>query len=94
MDGLITFLNSTGKSFVDFALPMLIQSSMLIIVLLGLDLILRKKAKAVLRYWIWMLVLVKLVLPTTFSSPTSPGYWFGGKLPGIVTEKSFTAEES
>ena len=42
----------------------------------------------VVLYGIWMLVLVKLVLPTTFSFPTGLGYWFGNKIPSIVTEKS------
>ena len=77
MNSLITFLNTTGKTFVDFSIPMLIQSSVFIIVLLALDLLIRKKVRAVFRYCIWILVLVKLVLPTTLSSPTSVGYWFG-----------------
>ncbi|MHC4754557.1 MAG: M56 family metallopeptidase, partial [Planctomycetota bacterium] len=79
MDNLITFLNTTGKTFIDFSTPMLIQSSVLIIVLLIVDLLVRKKVRAVFRYCIWMLVLVKLVLPTTLSSPTGLGYWFGDK---------------
>jgi hypothetical protein len=47
-----------GKSFVDFSTSMLIQSSVLIVVLLALDLLLRKKVRAIFRYCIWMLVLV------------------------------------
>ncbi|MHC4638794.1 MAG: M56 family metallopeptidase, partial [Planctomycetota bacterium] len=79
MDNLITFLNTMGKTFIDFSMPMLIQSSVLIIILLIVDLLVRKKVRAVFRYCIWMLVLVKLVLPTTLSSPTGLGYWFGDK---------------
>lgn len=94
MEGVITFLNSAGKSFVDFAVVMLVQSSLLIIVLLGLELILRKRVRAVLRYWLWMLILVKLMLPTTLSSPTGLAYWIGDKLPGILQQKSSTGEES
>jgi len=94
MDSLITFLNSTGKSFVDFSTSMLIQSSVLIVVLLVLDLILRKKVRAVFRYCIWMLVLVKLVLPTTFSSPTGLGYWFGDNISGIVSKYSLISEQA
>ncbi|MHC4397273.1 MAG: M56 family metallopeptidase [Planctomycetota bacterium] len=94
MNSLITFLNTTGKTFVDFSIPMLIQSSVLIIVLLGLDLLLRKKVRAVFRYCIWMLVLVKLVLPTTLSSPTGLGYWFGDKIFGIVSEKPLVTEQT
>ena len=86
MDSLITFLNTIGKSFVDFSGSMLIQSSVLIIVLLVLDAFLRKRVRVVLLYGIWMLVLVKLVMPTTLSSPIGLGY-LGEKVPGIVTEK-------
>ena len=88
MDSLVTFLNSTGKSFIDFAGGMLIQSSVLIIVLLILDFVLRKKVRAVFRYGIWMLVLIKLVLPTTLSSPTGLGYWFGDRFTIAEAEQS------
>ena len=88
MYGVITFLNTTGKSFVGFSTSMLIQSSVLIIVLLVLDAFLRKKVRVVVLYGIWMLVLVKLVLPTTLSSPTGLGYWLGDKVPSIITDKA------
>jgi len=94
MDSLITFLNKTGETFVDFSTPMLIQSSVLIIVLLALDMLLRKKVRAVFRYCIWMLVLVKLVLPTTLSSPTGLGYWFGDQFAGIVNKEPSPAEKT
>ena len=80
---MITFIeqfNSVGKSFIDFVLPMLIQSSVLIIILLAIDMLLRKRIRAVFRYWIWMIVLVKLILPPTLSLPTSPAYWFGHEI--------------
>ncbi|MHC4693213.1 MAG: M56 family metallopeptidase, partial [Planctomycetota bacterium] len=80
MNTIVEHINSTGHAFVEFALPMLIQSSVLIVILLLLDLLLRKKVKAVFRYWIWMLVLIKLILPTSLSSPLSLGYLFGEKL--------------
>jgi len=70
-------LNAIGQRFIDFALPMLIQSSVLILLLLVLDLMLRRRVRAVVRYAVWMLVLVKLVLPTDFSSPTGLGQWLG-----------------
>jgi beta-lactamase regulating signal transducer with metallopeptidase domain len=94
MDSVITFLNTTGKSFVGFSISMLIQSSVLSIVLLVLDLLLRKKFRAVLLYCIWMLILVKLVLPTTLSSPTGLGYWFGYKVPSIINEKASILEQT
>ncbi len=87
MNAILEQVNSMGNAFVGFALPMLIQSSVLIVVLFGLDLFLRKRVKAVFRYWIWMIVLLKLVLPTTLSSPTSPAYWFGNELHSMIPEE-------
>jgi len=80
MNTIVEHINSAGFSFVEFALPMLIQSSVLIAILLLADLLLRKKVKAVFRYWIWMLVLAKLILPTSLSSPLSLGYLFADML--------------
>ena len=91
MDAILEQINSMGNAFVEFALPMLVQSSVLIVVLLGLDIILRKRVKAVFRYWIWMIVLLKLVLPTTISSPTSPAYWLGNELHSMIAQEPFSA---
>jgi beta-lactamase regulating signal transducer with metallopeptidase domain len=92
MNAVLEQINSTGKAFVEFAVPMLVQSSVLIVILLLLDFVLRKKVKAVFRYCIWMLVLLKLILPTSLSSPLSVGYWFGDHLAN-VTESRTSAEE-
>ncbi len=73
MNALVEQINSSGRGFVEFALPMLIQSSVLIAILLAADFVLRKKVRAVFRYWLWMLVLIKLVLPVSLSSPVSIG---------------------
>ena len=66
-------INTAGRVFVDFAWPMLLQSSVLIAILLFVDFLLRGKVRAVFRYWLWMLVVIKLVLPTSLSSPVSIG---------------------
>jgi beta-lactamase regulating signal transducer with metallopeptidase domain/tetratricopeptide (TPR) repeat protein len=93
MNAILEQINSAGFVFVSFALPMLVQSSILIVVLLLADLLLRKKVRAVVRYWLWMLVLIKLVLPTNLSSPVSLGYWFGDKLTDIkVSDTSIVAQ--
>jgi len=83
MNAVIEFLNAAGEWFVSFALPMLIQSSVLILVILGIDFLIRKRVRAVFRYGLWMLVLVKLMLPTSLSSPTGLGYWLGIPMPEI-----------
>ena len=74
---IIAILNKLGALFCNHALAMLIQSSILILVLLFIDLLLRKRIRAVFRYCIWLLVFVKLIIPPTLSLPTGIGYWCG-----------------
>ncbi|MEN6332939.1 MAG: M56 family metallopeptidase [Phycisphaerales bacterium] len=81
MNEFVSGMNSAGGAFVAFAIRMLVQSSVLILILLILDRLLRRRVRAVVRYWIWMLVLVKLLLPPSLSSPTSLAWWLGDKLP-------------
>ncbi|RPJ36560.1 MAG: hypothetical protein EHM35_07925, partial [Planctomycetaceae bacterium] len=83
MSEFISLLNSAGAAFVEFAGRMLVQSSLLIVAVAILDLVLRKRVKAVVRYWIWLLVLAKLLLPPSLSSPTGLAYWIGDKLPSL-----------
>jgi beta-lactamase regulating signal transducer with metallopeptidase domain len=80
MNAIVEQINSGGYAFVEFAVSMLIQVSVLIVLLFLADLVLRRRVRAVFRYWMWLLVLVKLVLPTSLSGPFSIGYWFGDKL--------------
>ena len=75
MNSLIEILNLRGPQFLHFAWPMLWQSSLLIALLFALDFALRNRVRATVRYVLWMLVLVKLVLPVSLSLPTSVGYW-------------------
>ena len=88
MNAILEQINSAGLRFVEFALPMLVQSVVLILILLLADFVLRKKVRAVFRYWIWMLVLVKLFLPTSLSSPLSLGYLFGDRLTYVDTTET------
>ena len=73
---MIEGLNSAGRSFCTFAGAMFIQSAVLVAVLFVADWLLRKRVKATFRYWLWMLVFVKLILPPGLSSPASLGYWY------------------
>src|SRR5438128_3587418 len=68
-------LNHWGACFIDFAPRILAQSSLLMMILFALDLALRKKVRAVFLYGLWLLVLVKLILPPSFASPSSLAYW-------------------
>jgi len=93
MSEFIGLLNSAGTVFVGFAGRMLVQSSLLIVALVVLDLALRKRVKAVVRYWIWLLVLAKLILPPSLSSPTGLAYWIGDKLPSLPKQAEPVIEE-
>ena len=86
----VTFLNNIGRGFCDYAGTMFIQSSVLIIILLVVNLLIRKRVRATFRYWIWMLVFIKLILPPALSLPTGIGNLFGDYfiVNSSVTEKS------
>ncbi|HEX3890540.1 MAG TPA: hypothetical protein VHX90_06785, partial [Verrucomicrobiae bacterium] len=63
MNPLIETLNLLGQQFLNFAWPMLWQSSLLITIIFILDFLLRRKIRASIRYALWLIVLVKLILP-------------------------------
>ena len=65
--------------FVSYGRAMLAQSSVVILLLLAADVLLRHRVRPAIRYAIWMLALVKLLLPPALSSPTSPAYWLSGR---------------
>jgi beta-lactamase regulating signal transducer with metallopeptidase domain len=75
MNSFIELLNRSGANFLNFAWPMLWQSSLLIMVLFAFEYLFRRKVRAGMRYALWLMVLVKLCLPPTFASPTSPLWW-------------------
>ena len=77
INNLITALSNLGGGFCHFAGSMFVQSGVLIVLLLFLAFLIRKRVRATLRYWIWMLVFVKLILPPSLSLPTGIGYWRG-----------------
>jgi len=75
MNLLIETLNVWADHTLRLAWPMLWQSSLLIGVLFALDWLLRRKLRAVVRYALWLVVLVKLLLPPSLAFPTSAGWW-------------------
>ena len=81
----ITGLNNIGQGFWDYAVSIFVQSSVLIVLLLIIDFLLRKRVRAVFRYCVWMLVFVKLLLPTSFALPTGIGYWLADYLPSATS---------
>jgi beta-lactamase regulating signal transducer with metallopeptidase domain len=81
----ITGLNNIGQGFWNYAVDIFIQSSVLIILLLIIDLLLRKRVRAIFRYCLWMLVFIKLIMPASFTLPTGIGYWMGDYFPSEVS---------
>ena len=94
MNEILEQINMTGQRFIEHAFVVLIQSSVLIMILLLADLLLRRKVRAVFRYWIWMLVLLKLVLPTSLSTPVSLGHLFGDELAYVDISQPATKAET
>src|SRR5512135_2033812 len=78
MNLLIETLNGWAEQCLGLAWPMLWQSSLLIGVLFALDVLLRAKLRPAVRYTLWLVVLVKLVLPPSLAFPTGAGWWLRG----------------
>lgn len=75
MPAFIEGLNHVGAQAVEFAWPMFWQSSLLISVMFAVDWALRRRVRAAVRYALWWVVLLKLVLPPSLALPTGPGWW-------------------
>jgi len=75
MNAAIELLNHWAEHFPAFARAMLWQSSLLIAIVFIVDTTWRRKLRASIRYTLWMVVLVKLILPPGLASPTNPRWW-------------------
>jgi beta-lactamase regulating signal transducer with metallopeptidase domain len=75
MNTRIENLNRFGENALHFAWPMLWQSSVLIAVLFVIDFALRRRVRAAVRYALWLVLLVKLLLPPSLALPTSAAWW-------------------
>jgi beta-lactamase regulating signal transducer with metallopeptidase domain/ketosteroid isomerase-like protein len=78
INNFLVSLNDIGQVFWQYSARVFIQSSVLIILILIIDFLLRRHVRAVFRYCVWLLVFVKLILPPSFSLPTGVSYWWGG----------------
>ena len=87
MDMVFGTINSFGKVFAVLALPMLVQSSIVIGLLLLAERLLRKKVRAVFRYWLGILILVQLILPPSQFLRVSLGHLLGGRI-GYISESA------
>ncbi len=71
----IEILNRFGENALHFVWPMLWQSSVLIAILFVADFALRRRVRAAVRYGLWLVLLVKLLLPPSLALPTSAAWW-------------------
>ena len=83
MNSFIEHLNQLGGQFLVCAWPMLWQSSLLIALVLVLDLALARKVRAAVRHALWVVVLVKLLLPPSLALPTSAAWWLFPAKPAV-----------
>ncbi len=88
MNAFIETLNRFGENALHFAWPMLWQSSVLITVLFAIDFALRRRVRAAVRYALWLVLLVKLLLPPSLALPTSAAWWL---FPSVASRKLPTA---
>jgi len=75
-------LNQIAEKWFSWQLSMFWQVGLLIIIVAGLDLLIKKWVWPQVRYALWLLILVKLVLPPTLTSPMS----FTAEIPFMVKQ--------
>jgi len=79
---MITIMNQMAEKWFSWQLSMFWQVGLLIVIVAGFDLLIKKWAWPQVRYALWLLILVKLILPPTLTSPTS----FTAEIPFIAKE--------
>ena len=74
---MIPFLNEAGRQALAVASAILWQTAVLVLVLLLVETLAGRRLQTSLRCGLWLLVILKLLLPPSLKSPVSPGYWIG-----------------
>jgi bla regulator protein BlaR1 len=78
MEWIFGQLNRMGEVYVGLALPMLLQSAALIVLVLSAELMLRTRVRAALRYWLLVSVFAYLVLIPLLSLKPPSTHWHAG----------------
>lgn len=81
MHALLDWLDVSGARLLPFAQASLLQSSLLILALGLLERLLRHRLRPAMRYALWLLVPIKLLLPPSLALPTSIAYWLPQSAP-------------
>lgn len=63
-------INQFAQGWWNWMVPMFLQVSVLILIIGGIDLVIKKWAWPQIRYALWLLILVKLLIPPTWSLPS------------------------
>jgi len=82
MNPLIETLNRFGENALHFAWPMLWQSSLLIASYLFADFTLRRRGPRCVRYALWLVLLLKLLLHHSLAAATGVAWWL---FPAVTT---------
>lgn len=67
---MIDLTNQIAQSWWSWIGPMFLQVSLLILIIGGIDMLIRRWAWPQVRYALWLLVLIKLLIPPTWSLPS------------------------
>jgi bla regulator protein BlaR1 len=84
MDAVVSALQPWATGFLAFAGPMLVQSTLVILLLLAVDRLIRYRVRPAVRYAVWMLALAKLLLSPALAVPTSVPYWLLAERPVVA----------
>lgn len=81
VNSLIELINQAGAVHWRFASAMFLQTVVLVAALCLFEACFHRRVRVVVRYWIWSLVLLKLLLPVTLRTPGSLAYWMVKETP-------------
>ena len=76
MNTFLTTVNDLAIRLSEWAGAMIWQSALVIAAVVLADWLLRRRVSATFRHALWILVLVKMILPPSLALPTSPAWWW------------------
>lgn len=74
---MLQLLQDAGHATLNHVLSSLVQAAALALLIGAIDLTIGRRLRASLRQALWLLVVLKLILPPTLELPTSAAYWIG-----------------
>jgi beta-lactamase regulating signal transducer with metallopeptidase domain len=74
---MLQFLQDAGHATLNVVLSSVVQAAALAVLIGAIDLAVGRRLRASLRQALWLLVVLKLILPPSLELPTSAAYWIG-----------------